>query len=356
MKRTGGLWPEIVTFSNLLRAAEKASAGKRTRPDVAAFLINLEVELLQLQRELSQGCYRPGPYRSFTVSDPKPRQISAAPFRDRVVHHALTQVVEPIFERRFSKSSFACRVGMGTHAAIRQAQQGARNFPYVLKCDVRKYFASIDHDILKNLLGKVLKCPPTLDLAARIIDGSNPQQDVAAYFPGDNLFTPYYRRRGLPLGNQTSQFFANVYLNPVDQLLERQWRPGVYARYVDDLLVFDSSLQHLRQIKASIQRELCGLRLHLHPGKSRIHRVADGVTFLGWRIFPHHARLVRPNVMRFRRRMRHLQECYANGDMTWNDIEQAVRAWLAHAAHGDTWNLRERLLNEFSFTGGRRTI
>jgi retron-type reverse transcriptase len=229
MKRTGGLWPEIVSFSNLLGAAENAAAGKRTRPDVAAFLINLEVELLQLQRELTQFRYVPGPYRSFTVQDPKPRLISAAPFRDRVVHHALTQVVEPIFERRFSNSSFACRLGMGTHAAIERARQGARRFAYVLKCDVRKYFASIDHEILKNRLGRVVKCAPTLDLAARIIDGSNPQQDTAAYFPGDDLFTPHQRRRGLPLGNQTSQFFANVYLNPLDQFLERQGRPGVYA-------------------------------------------------------------------------------------------------------------------------------
>lgn len=135
MKRAGGLWPEIVSFSNLLRAAEKAAAGKRSRTDVAAFLMNLELELLKLQRELSQGGYLPGKYRSFTLRDPKPRLISAAPFRDRVVHHALTQVVEPIFERRFSTASFACRVGLGTHAAVEQARCGARKFAYVLKCE-----------------------------------------------------------------------------------------------------------------------------------------------------------------------------------------------------------------------------
>jgi len=116
-----------------------------------------------------------------------------------VVHHALTRVIEPIFERRFSDASFACRVGKGTHAAVDRARQGARRFAYVLKCDVRKYLASIDHGILKDLLARVVKCGPTLDLAARIIDGSNPQPEAAAYFPGDNLFTPYDRRRGLPL-------------------------------------------------------------------------------------------------------------------------------------------------------------
>lgn len=229
MKRVGGLWPEIVSFSNLLHAAEKAAAGKRTRPDVAAFLLDLEAEVLQLQRELAGSSYTPGPYRTFTVRDPKPRLISAAPFRDRVVHHALTQVVEPVFERRFSSASFACRVGLGTHAAVERAQRGARDFPYVLKCDVRKYFASIDHAILKDLLARAVKCATALDLAGRIIDGSNPQPDATVYFPGDDLFTPQQRRRGLPLGNQTSQFFANVYLNPVDQLLQRHWRPGEYA-------------------------------------------------------------------------------------------------------------------------------
>jgi RNA-directed DNA polymerase len=144
--------------------------GKRSRgvsepgPIVAAFLMNLEGELLRLQRELTRDGYVPGPYRSFTVEDPKPRLISAAPFRDRVVHHALTQVVEPLFERRFSNASFACRVGMGTHAVVDLARQGAGQFAYVLKCDVQKYFASIDHKILKNLLGRVVKCAPTLEL------------------------------------------------------------------------------------------------------------------------------------------------------------------------------------------------
>ena len=115
MKRQGKLWPELISFTNLLKAAKCAAAGKRKRPDVAVFLLNLETELTRLQRELREGCYQPGPYRTFLVREPKPRTISAAPFRDRVVHHALTQMLEPVFERRFTKDSFACRKGMGTH-------------------------------------------------------------------------------------------------------------------------------------------------------------------------------------------------------------------------------------------------
>jgi retron-type reverse transcriptase len=234
MKRVGNLWQQVVSFENLLAAAQAAARGKRKRPDVARFLMNLEGELAKLREELLDGSYQPGQYRSFLVRDPKRRMISAAPFRDRVVHHALTRVIEPIFEKRFTADSYACRKGFGTHKALAVARRGAHRFQYVLKCDIRKYFPSIDHEILKGLLARVIKCRPVLDLAARIIDGSNPQEEAAAYFPGDDLFTPSERRRGLPLGNQTSQFFANVYLNSLDYFVRQQLRPGGYVRYVDD--------------------------------------------------------------------------------------------------------------------------
>jgi retron-type reverse transcriptase len=234
MKRAGKLWDGLVSFENLLCAAKLAASGKRKRADVAAFELDLEGELLRLRRELMEDEYEPGAYRSFQINDPKPRLISAAPFRDRIVHHALTQVLEPIFETRFSKDSYACRKGFGTHQALDRAKHAAHRHRFVLKCDVRKYFASIDHEILKGLLAGVVKCKPTLRLAGKIIDGSNRQEEIVHYFPGDNLFTPFERRRGLPLGNQTSQFFANVCLNPLDQFVNRTLRPASYVRYVDD--------------------------------------------------------------------------------------------------------------------------
>lgn len=349
MKRTGNLWPSITSFANLSAAAAAAGAGKRRRPDVAAFNLNLEWELLALQRELIGGTYRPGPYRTFMIEDPKPRHISAAPFRDRVVHHALTRVVEPVFEKRFSNCSFACRKGFGTHRALARAKEGARLYPYVLKCDIRKYFASIDHEILKGYLARALKCKPTLDLAGKIIDGSNEQEPAIAYYPGDDLFTPFERRRGLPLGNQTSQFLANVYLDPLDQFIVRELKPRIYARYVDDFVLFDNSKDRLREIFSAIRRFLLTLRLDLHPGKSRIHRTDDGLTFLGWRVFPDRCRLDSGNVRRFRARMRGLQSDYAHGAVAWRDVQQRVQAWIAHASHGNTWKLREGLLAQFAF-------
>jgi hypothetical protein len=155
------------------------------------------------------------------------------------------------------------------------------------------------------------------------------------------------------LGNQTSQFFANVYLDPLDQAVNRQLRPEVYARYVDDFVLFDDNKQRLAEMRASIEEELCGLRLQMHPGKSRIYRTADGFTFLGWRIFPERARLVRGNVVRFRRRMRSLAAEYARGAAGWDRIHPRVRAWIAHAEHGDTWSLRAQIFGQFAFKKGR---
>jgi retron-type reverse transcriptase len=349
MKRIGNLWPGLISFENLTAAAQLATAGKRSRQDVAAFNLNLEWGLLRLQRELREGTYKPGPYHSFIIEDPKPRRISAAPFRDRVIHHALTRVLEPIFERRFSKDSFACRKGMGTHRALERAKEGARRYRYVLKCDIRKYFASMDHEILKGLLARVVKCRPTLDLAGRIIEGSNPQEEVTAYYPGDNLFTPYERTRGLPLGNQTSQFFANVYLDPMDQMVNRELTPGLYVRYVDDFLLFEDSKERLREMREAIVQSIWKLRLDIHPGKSRIYRTADGFGFLGWRVFRDHSRLAKDNIVRFRKRIRDLESEYAQGELAWKEVRERVQAWIAHAAHGDTWKLRERLLAQFSF-------
>jgi hypothetical protein len=286
------------------------------------------------------------------VRETKPRQISAAPFRDRVVHHALTQVIEPVFERRFSKDSFACRAGYGTHRALERAQAAAARFRFVLKCDVRKYFASIDHRILKQLLARAVKCRRTLELAGLVIDGSNPQEEVIQYFPGDDLFTPYERRRGLPLGNQTSQFFANVYLDPLDQMVNRELHPGCYIRYVDDFLIFGDSKRELASMRGLVEQCLGQLRLTIHPRKSRVYRCAEGFTFLGWRIFPDRSRLVRENVVRFRRRIGAMHEEYHNGRLEWDQVNARVQAWIGHAAHGNTWRLREQLFEEHGFAAG----
>ena len=348
------LWTELTSLRNLFDAAARAAEGKKSRLDVAAFRANLEPELYRLRRQLADGSYRPGPYRTFRIVDPKPRLISAAPFRDRVVHHALTNIVEPIFERRFIPYSFACRTGFGTHKALAHSRRACARYSCVLKLDVRKYFASIDHRILEDLLARAIHCPDTLRLIGLIIASSNAQEEVLHYFPGDTLFTPHERRRGLPLGNQTSQFFANVYLNPMDQMIVRNLRPGAYARYVDDFLLFSDSKEQLHEMHCRIREFLYGFRLTLHPGKSRVHWCRDGFPFLGFRLFPTRARLARPNVVRFRRRLRELHADFHAGLIGKEIVNQSVQAWIGHAMHGDTWRLRERIFEAFPFLAGDR--
>jgi retron-type reverse transcriptase len=207
MKRFGNLFEKVVTFDNLLLAANKTLRGQKRKPAAARFYYDLEPELLRLQEELESGSWRPRPYRVFTICEPKPRQICASDLRDRVVHHAICNTLDPIFERRMIYDSYACRVGKGTHAAVERARRFARKANYYLQCDVRKYFASIEHEALKTLLRRILRDKRLLELLDRIIEHSPP-----GAAPG----------RGLPIGNLTSQYFANLYLGESQQRRARQ--------------------------------------------------------------------------------------------------------------------------------------
>jgi RNA-directed DNA polymerase len=198
MKRVGNLWHKIITFENLLLATKKAQLGKRFRPNVLEFNYNLENEIIILQKELTTQTYQPGKYTVFKIIDPKPRQISAAPYRDRVVHHALCNIIAPIFERSFIPDSYANRRGLGTHRALKRFTEFSRSSQYILQCDLSKYFPSIDHEILKQVIQRKIKCPDTLWLINKIIDRSNPQEPFLYHFPNDTLLTPMERRKGLP--------------------------------------------------------------------------------------------------------------------------------------------------------------
>lgn len=350
MRRVGNLWPELVSFQNLLLASENSAAGKRNRPAVAAWHWDRERNLCRLQRQLQQREWRPGGYTEFYVYEPKKRLISAAPYEDRVVHHALTQVLSPLFEPAFVSDSFACRVGRGTHAAVRRAQQFSRRFSWVLKADIRKFFPSIDHQILLDLVARKIKDPEVLRLVDLLVRHSNPQEPVLHWFPGDDLLTPSERMRGLPIGNQTSQFFANVYLNPLDHFVKEQLRVAGYVRYVDDFIVFADDRQTLHRCKAQISDFLCSLRLKLHPKKCAIFPTRCGIRFLGYRVFPTHRLLTSEGVRRFRRRIRRLQRLFACGRIGTADLHASLMSWLGHAGQADTHRLCERLFSQIIFT------
>ena len=352
MKRYGQLFDQIVAFENLLAAARQAQKGKRYSEPALRFNANLDRELLRLRDELTAQTYRPGAYRTFDIYEPKHRMISAAPYRDRVAHHALCNVIAPIFERTFIRDSYANRVGFGTHRALRRFKEFARSSRYVLQCDVKKYFPSIDHAILKTLIRPKIKCDKTLWLIDLIIDGSNPQEPVCDYFSGDDLLTLCERRRGLPIGNLTSQFFANIYLNPFDHFVKESLRIENYVRYVDDFALFDDHRARLAEARRRIETYLATLRLTIHPIKSQLFETRQGANFLGFRVFPYKTRVRSENLRRARRRLRDQQGAYASRSLTQTALTQSVRSWIAHLEHGDTWRLRGRIFTRLAFARG----
>lgn len=352
MKRHGNLWPRVVEFANLLLAARKAQRGKRKRENVRQFNYRLEEELSQLQIALETKTYQPGDYNTFQIVEPKKRMISAAPYRDRVVHHALCNVIAPIFEATFINDSYANRAGYGTHRALRRFTEFARGSRYVLQCDIRQYFPSIDHTILKEMLRRKIKCRDTLWLIDTIIEASNEQIPVHTYFPGDELWTPYERRRGLPIGNLTSQFFANIYLNGLDHFVKEELRIIQYVRYVDDFSLFDDDRARLAEARRAIEEHLAKLRLTIHPVKSQLFETRQGACFVGFRVLPDRLRVRGENLRRARRRFKRLQYAYRRGELGMNKLTQSMRSWIAHLAHGNTWQLRKRIFSQLVFTRG----
>jgi RNA-directed DNA polymerase len=357
VKRTGNLWPQITDFANLLQASRQAQRGKRFRDNVLAFNYRLEVSLERLQRSLLDKSYKPGIYKTFEIYDPKPRLISAAPYPDRVIHHALCNIILSIFERGFIPDSYANRVGFGTHRALKRFTQFARSYPHVLQCDIKKYFPSIDHEILKAQIRRRIKCTDTLWLIDVIIDGSNPQEPVLQYFPGDDLLTPLERRHGLPIGNLTSQSFANIYLNGLDHFVKEHLRIPAYLRYVDDFVLFSHDRAQLVAARPAMEDYLRSLRLIIHPIKSQLFEARHGVNFVGFRVLPVGAifprririRVRNDNLRRGRRRLQKLQQGYAQGWIDRLDLTRRLQSWNAHLSHGDTYRLRQNIFQHYGF-------
>jgi RNA-directed DNA polymerase len=351
MKRHGDLWPRVIAFDNLLLAYRKARRGKRGRADVARFGLALEKELLQLQRELREDRYAPGGYRHFEIYERKPRIISAAPFRDRVIHHALMNVVEPLLDARLSADCYACRRGKGVHAAVARYQRYARRYPYALKLDISGYFASVDHALLNTTLARHLKDARVLALFSRIIaSGESPAEPVA--FPGDDLVDLMSRKRGLPVGNLTSQVLANLYLSDLDHRIRQVFGVRAYLRYVDDLILLGDDKSWLWERLALIREALTALRLRVHPRKAHVMPVAAGVEVLGYRVYPTRIRLRRDNGYRYRRRLRAMAKQYARGERDLDSIKASVASWAGHTRHAEASALVNAVLASVVFTKG----
>jgi RNA-directed DNA polymerase len=338
------LQEELCNWENLRLAYQNASRGKRGRGATAAFEMLLADHLLELQRELSEQTYQPGGYNSFHIHEPKKRLISAAPFRDRVVHHALCNITAPYFEKLFIADSYANQKGKGTHRALDRCTQFARRYKYVLPCDVRQFFPSIDHAILREILGRMLPDESVMWLVDKILAsgrGVLSEEYEMVYFPGDDLLS-VNRPRGLPIGNLTSQWWANCHLNPFDQFVKRELGCRAYVRYVDDFLLFGDDKSELMDWRNKILKRMERFRLTLHEESAFPKPASKGIPFLGFQIYPEHRRLKPRKGYAFRRKMFHLMK-FASREK----LNATIQGWINHVRHGDTFGLRRSMLMEF---------
>jgi RNA-directed DNA polymerase len=343
------LQEQLCTWENIRLAYACASRGKRGRPSTAGFELYLGDNLVALQKELVEKTYQPGQYHSFYIHEPKRRLISAAPFRDRVAHHALCNLITPYFEKRFIANSFANREGKGTHRALNTCQQLARRYPYVLQCDVRQFFPSIDHAILRRELQKALPEASLFWLIDRILasgQGVLSEEYQMMYFPGDDLFA-IQRPRGLPIGNLTSQWWANVYLNRFDNFIHHSVDCHAYLRYVDDFMLFGRHKAQLWEWRAAIVQYLAKLRLTIHEENCLPRPVTDGIPFLGFVVYPEHRLLKRRKGVAYARRLRQI---VYSGDA--GKVRASVQGWINHARYGDTYGLRKAVLARYGLLEG----
>lgn len=343
MKTYGRLFEQLVSFDNLHASWRAARRGKRARSDVARFEIDCEKEILDLRRELIDGEYAFGRYRTFTVQEPRERLVAAAPFRDRIVHHALVRVLDRVYEPRFVRDTYACRVGRGTHRAVLRCQKFVRRYPLCLKVDLWKFFPSVDHEILLGILDRNIRDARFQAVVKDVVGSWESGPEYYRAFPGDDLFS-VLRPRGIPIGNLTSQFFGNLILSDLDHFVKRTLKADGYLRYMDDLLLFARERETLRGWKQEITAILEPLRLTPHPTKCQILHTDLGVPFLGFRVFRGKRLLLAGGVRRFVRRTRRRIRAVERGNLDPAAVDKSVRAWVAHASFGDTSGLRKKIL------------
>jgi RNA-directed DNA polymerase len=335
MKRTGSLFSKIVDFKNLLSAFKSALKGKRKNPEAQKFYLNAEYQILELKAELLSEIYQMQPYITFTIRDPKERKIAAPHFRDHLVAHAIHQVIDPFLDKKLIAHSYASRVGKGVHSAIYQTQQGARQFRYFLKLDIQKYFASIDHFILKKQLSSSFKDPVLLRLLDRILASPIP------YYP---------QGKGLALGHLLSQSFANLYLSPLDYWIKHTLKIPGYVRYMDDFLLLSSEISELQDVRQKLPCYLQEtLKLSLKPQNNILSPTSEGIPFLGFLIFPSLIRLRNQTKQRTQKGLKNLKKKYQRHEIQEEDLQQSLQGRVEHLKIAQTFRWREKVLVSYPF-------
>lgn len=335
MKTYNRLWTEITSFKNLYLAYKKARKAKPYTCEILEFSLNLEKNLLSIQEELLTNTYIQSKYREFIVFDPKERKIKYLPFKDRVIHHALVNVIEPIFDKRLINTTYACRKGKGTHKALKDIKKVVSHefkfTGYCLKCDIKKYFPSINQSILKKLISRKITCKDTLNLIYKIIDSDH---------------SDFRENKGIPIGNLTSQLFSNIYLNELDQYVKHKLRIKYYYRCVDDFIILYDSKKELnnyrKKIKYFFKKEL---NLEIPNYKTSTFKIKDGIDFVGYKIFPNHIFLRKRNIKRF---IKNLKELPFKKNLEENRFMSSIYSYLGHFKFANSYNLVTLIFNKNS--------
>ena len=359
MKKITGLFDEISSFSTLYDAYLHARMKKRYREEVLIFSANIETELFQLQRELLNGTYRVGEYREFYVNVPKRRLIMALRFRDRVIQWAIYLAFNPHLERRFIFDSYGCRVGKGTLAAAVRLQYWMRQVDrkpaapgrrwYYLKLDISKYFYRVDHVVIMEMIREMVDDRRFVDLMDAIVNGETPfGLPIGATLddcpPESRLFDV-----GMPIGNLSSQMIANAYLDKLDQYCKHVLRTHYYIRYMDDIIILHDNLDEIHQMKEAIEAFIID-KLHLQLNKkTAIRPIEHSAEFVGWRIYPTHAKIRKSTSQHMKRSLRKLMELYAAGETDLDTCMQTVNSYYGLLKHGDNLNMREWIANHVVF-------
>ena len=338
MKTYKKLYQNLISFENLYKAFYKAKKGNFAKFETLFYFFNLEKKLFQIQDELISKTYKIGGYRVFKIYEPKERIIKAIPFRDRIVQHALCNIIEPIFESRFIFNSFACRKKKGAHMGLKRVKNLVQNYfkgkkGYVLKCDVKKYFQSVDHNKLKKIIQKKIKDKQIINLIYEIIDSDNSQ---------------FGKDKGIPIGNLTSQLFANIYLNELDQFVKHLLKIKYYFRYVDDFLIFSESKQKLHIYKYKIKEFLKTLKLETPYKKTSIYRINGGVDFLGYKVHPTFTRIRKSNIKRFIKRIKRLKNSFLVNSILKIKVESSIQSWIGYTSHADSYKICNLIIKKIA--------
>jgi len=352
MKREGNIYPKIYDFDTLLYAYKQARTNKRYRREVLNYTANLEENLIDLQNHLIHKSYEVGRYRQFFVHDPKKRLIMALPFRDRILQWAVYHILNPIFEKGYISDSHGCIAGRGTLTAVKRVKYWLRKVGkspkkyYFLKLDISKYFYRVDHAVLLDIISRKINDPDVLWLLDKIINSEDTAfglpQGLAAYETDERLDD-----KGMPIGNLTSQMFANIYLNELDQYIKRELRVRYYIRYMDDMVILSHDKKELHQLKQAIEDFLRDeLRLDLND-KTYIRPVTLGIDFLGYKVWSTHIKLRKSSAMKMKKRLKYIQKQYARGEIDFAKADATVQAHLGIMKHCDSLCLKKKIFGEF---------